>query len=334
MSPVTFEVAFEGPLDLRASLEIFRRSGDDMIDRFDGEWAVRTTRSIGRAVPYACRVAGDVEHPRLIVTAPNEHDREVVEQTVAACFLSLTPEFGELCERDPVIGRLARLHRGFRPVMQTDLLGALVRCVSAQQVNLKWASTVRRRLAESFGRGHRIGEHVVYSLDAERIAALEIDDIRALQFTNRKSEYIINVARAVANNELSIAHLSTLADDEAIARITAIRGLGLWTAEWILARTLGRPRLSVFDLGVRKAIGKIYFRGQMPSPEEVREATAHWGGASAMAQGLILHAQHERTLEAEASATSIKPLAAKSPRRARLSDRERRAAESQIIPRS
>ncbi len=334
MSPVTFEVTFEGPLDLRASLEIFRRSGDDMIDRFDGEWAVRTTGSIGRAVPYACRVAGVVEHPRLIVTAPSEHDREVVEQTVAAGFLSLTPEFGELCERDSAIGRLARLHRGFRPVMQTDLLGALVRCVSAQQVNLKWASTVRRRLAESFGRPHRIGEHVVYSLDAERIAALNVDDIRALQFTNRKSEYIINVARAVANDELSIAYLATLADDEAIARITAIRGLGLWTAEWILARTLGRPRLSVFDLGVRKAIGKIYFRGQMPSPEEVREATAHWGGASAMAQGLVLHAQHERTLEAEAGATPIKPLAAKSPTRARLSQRERRAAESQIIPRS
>src|SRR5689334_16647412 len=120
MSLVTFEVAFEGPLDLRASIEIFLRSGDVSIDRLHGESAARVTRSRGRAVPYAFRVAGDVEHPRLIVTAPSEHDREVVEQTVAAGFLLLTPEFGELCERDPVIGRLARLHRGFRPVMQTD----------------------------------------------------------------------------------------------------------------------------------------------------------------------------------------------------------------------
>jgi len=47
---------------------------------------------------------------------------------------------------------------------------------------------------------------------------------------------------------------------------------------------------------VRKAVGKGYFEGRMPSSQEVLEATAHWGGAAAVAQGLILHAQHERTL--------------------------------------
>jgi DNA-3-methyladenine glycosylase II len=104
------------------------------------------------------------------------------------------------------------------------------------------------------------------------------------------------VARAMVDGELSIEMLAALPDEEVIARITAVRGLGLWSAEWILARTLGRPRVSAFDLGVRKAVGTGYFEGRMPSSQEVREATAHWGAAAAMAQGLILHAQHERTL--------------------------------------
>ena len=325
MASTTFEVELEGPLDLLSSLEIFRRSGDDLIDRFDGACAVRTTRINGRAVPYAARISGDVDHPRLRVTIPSGRDRKMVEQALRAAFLPLTREFEELCSRDPAIARLARLHRGFRPVMQSDLFGALIRCVSAQQVNLKWASTVRRRLAESFGRPHRVGGHIVYSLDAERIAALKAADIRALQFTNRKSEYVVNVARAIASGELSIELFTTLSDDDVIARVTAVRGLGLWSAEWILARTLGRPRVSAFDLGVRKAVGKLYFGGRMPSPDEVRDATVHWGGGSAMAQGLILHAQHEHTLEAAPAKRIVAPTA----KRTRPFQRRRRVPENQ-----
>jgi DNA-3-methyladenine glycosylase II len=297
-----FEVSLEGPIDFTASLAIFRRSGDDMIDRYDGTWLVRTTRVDRRAVAYACRLAGDLERPRLSVTIGNVRDRDVVEQAVRMIFLPIPREFVELCRVDPLVGRLAQLHRGFRPVMQSDLLEALVRCISAQQVNLKWASTVRRRLAETFGRRHRVAGQTVYSLDAERLVAVAVAEIRALQFTNRKSEYLINVARAIADGELSIEMLTALPDDEVIARITAVRGLGRWTAEWILARTLGRPRVSAFDLGVRKAVGKGYFEGRMPSSQEVREATAHWGGGAAVAQGLILHAQHERTLGTPATA--------------------------------
>jgi DNA-3-methyladenine glycosylase II len=330
MASTTFEVELDGPIDLVESLQIFQRSGDDMIDRFDGEWAVRTTRVDGRTIPYACRVAGDTKHPLLFVTIADDRDRGVIERVVRHMFLPLGPEFTNLCIEEPMIGRLARLHLGFRPVMQSDLLGALVRCISAQQVNLKWASTVRGRLAENFGVRHRVGVHFVYSLEAERLAALNVAAVRALQLTNRKSEYIINVARAIAEGELSFEILNELDDDEVIARITAVRGLGVWSAEWILARTLGRPRISAFDLGVRKAVGKLYFGGKMPTPEEVRDATAHWGKATAMAQGLVLHAQHERTLEAtvdaKATADAIVLTAiegARSPRQQKRAPRQR-----------
>jgi len=291
-----FPVALAGPIDVPASLDIFRRSGDDMLDRWDGTWLVRTLRVDGRPIAYAFRLEGTLDTPVLRVTAERVAYRDTVENAVRSAFLPLTAEFQDLCRTDQVIARLNQRHRGFRPIMQSDLLGALVRCISAQQVNLKWASTVRSRLAESFGRIHRVAGHAVYSLDPERLARLTIADIRALQFTNRKAEYIINAARAIATGELSIETLSTLSDDEVIARVTAIRGLGLWTAEWLLARTLGRPRVSAGDLGVRKAVAAAYLNGRMPSPDQVREATANWGAAAALAQGLLLHAQHEKTL--------------------------------------
>jgi DNA-3-methyladenine glycosylase II len=298
-----FELELLGPLDVAASLEIFRRSGDDMLDRWDGHWLVRTTTDAAGVHPYACQIVSDVDAPVLRVLVRDAAERIVVEAAIRAAFLPLVLEFEHLCDADPLIAHLAIQHRGFRPVLQADLLTALVRCISAQQVNLKWAATVRSRLAEMFGRAHRVGVNKVYSLEPERLAALQIGDIRALQFTLRKAEYVINAARAVANGDLNIGILAGLPDDEIIAKVTAIRGLGPWTAEWILARTLGRPRVSAGDLGVRKAVGIAYLGGRMATPEEVRRATAHWGRAAALAQGLLLHAQHEKTLHAYAATT-------------------------------
>jgi DNA-3-methyladenine glycosylase II len=299
-----FGLELPGPLDFAASLEIFRRSGDDMLDRWDGKWLVRIAADATRVHPYACQVAGHIEAPVLRVLVGKAAARDVVEAAIRATFLPLGLEFEHLCAADPLIAHLAIQHRGLRPVLQADLMTALVRCISAQQVNLRWAATVRRRLAEIFGQPHSLGEHRIYSLSPERLAALQIADIRALQFTTRKAEYIINAARAVAEGKLDIVNLAGLPDEEVIEKITAIRGLGLWTAEWVLARTLGRPRVSAGDLGVRKAVGIAYLGGTIATRVEVLHATSHWGRAAALAQGLLLHAQHEKTLQIYAANTS------------------------------
>jgi DNA-3-methyladenine glycosylase II len=177
-----------------------------------------------------------------------------------------------------------------RPVRQLDPLAAIIRSISAQQVNLKWAATVRRRLVEAYGRPHTLGAYQVFSLEAERLAGASVEALRALQFTTRKAEYIIGLARAVAEGRLDLAALQVLSDAEVIAQLTALRGLGRWTAEWFLARTLGRPCVAAGDLGVRKAVGAVYLQGRMPSEAEVRELTAHWGEAAGVAQQLLLHA--------------------------------------------
>jgi DNA-3-methyladenine glycosylase II len=74
-----------------------------------------------------------------------------------------------------------------------------------------------------------------------------------------------------------------------VERLVAFPGIGRWTAEWLLARTLGRPRVVAGDLGVRKAVGAAYLAGRMPSEAEVRAVTAHWGAAAGVAQQLLLH---------------------------------------------
>lgn len=212
-------------------------------------------------------------------------------------FLHPGPAFAELAKADSLIARLDRRYRGFRPLLFPDLTTALIRLISAQQVNLRWAATTRRRLAEHFGTQHHVGDHVVFSLDPERIAELDPADIRALQFTTRKAEYIVTAARAVADGTLDLAVLARADDETVINRITAVRGLGRWTAEWVLARTLGRPRVVAGDLGVRKAVGKAYLGHDKPGEPDVRAATTHWGEAAATAQALLLHALAEGDLD-------------------------------------
>jgi DNA-3-methyladenine glycosylase II len=208
-------------------------------------------------------------------------------------FVTAPEALRTLTRSDPVLAHFDIRFPGVRPVLQAEFFTALVRSISAQQVNLRWAATTRRRLAEAFGRTYTLGPYQVIHLDVERLAVAETAELRALQFTTRKSEYIIALARAVAAGELALEALHQAPDDEVTARLTALRGLGRWTADWFLARSLGRPRVVAGDLGVRKAVGAAYLQGRMPSESEVRSHTAHWGEAAGVAQQLLLHALSE-----------------------------------------
>jgi DNA-3-methyladenine glycosylase II len=284
----TFTVEFPAPLDIPASLEIFRRTGDDGIDRWDGHVLVRTTRVAGTVVPFIGTVVGTVDAPALEVTVAHAAQAPAVEHTVRTMFVTAPGPLAELIATDPVIADLEARYPGLRPVLQSDLLTALIRAISAQQVNLQWATTTRRRLAETFGCQHTLGSHRVFSLTAARLAAVDVMALRALQLTTRKAEYIVALAAAVATGTLDLSALRDQPDTEVIACLTACRGLGQWTAEWFLARALGRPRVVAGDLGVRKAVGAAYCNGQVPSEMAVRELTAHWGAAAGVAQQLLL----------------------------------------------
>jgi DNA-3-methyladenine glycosylase II len=285
-------VDLAAPLDIPASLQLFRSNGDDLLDRWDGATLTRTLRAGDTVIPYTATNAGSDQAPALLVRTPSIEDREAVEAAIRATFLPPPPSYPALLGADPVIAALDARFPGLRTVRQFDLFAALIRCVSAQQVNLRWATTTRRRLAEAFGERHALDGRVVYSLNPAQVARADVAELRALQFTTRKAEYIIAIAEAIARGTLDLATLSALSDDEVIARLTAIRGVGRWSAEWILARTLGRPVVVAGDLGVRKGIGRYYLglppKAQLPSEEETRRAVAHWGESANLAQTLLL----------------------------------------------
>ena len=183
-------VDLPGPLDLAASLEPFRRSGDDLLDRWDGRRLLRTMRIDGRTIAFRATIEGSVEAPALSVRVepaadparPAPGDPEVAE-AIRRAFVPAPSSWPALIAVDRVLADLDQRHPGLRPVLQPDLFTGLVRSISAQQVNLAWAATTRRRLAEAHGERHEIDGDVVYRLSPERIAAIPPEALRALQFT-------------------------------------------------------------------------------------------------------------------------------------------------------
>jgi len=296
----SIEVALRAPLDVAASVEGFRRWGDDLLDRWDGTTLLRSVRVAGEAIPVACVSVGSTNAPRLRVTTNDPCHLDAVAQAAAGFFATVAPEsLRRLTERDPVVRAADAMQPGVRPVLQRDVLTALVRSISAQQINLRFAATVRARLARRYGRRHEVDGHEVWSLEAGPLAAAGAADLRALQFTTRKAEYIIGVAGAVQDGALDFARLAAATDESVITTLTALSGIGRWSAEWLLARSLGRPVVVAGDLGVRKAVGHAYndgamptVRGRLPRPpceQEVRRLTAHWGEAAGVAQQLLLN---------------------------------------------
>lgn len=172
--------------------------------------------------------------------------------------------FYDFAAGDAVLSGVTAALAGFRPPILGDPFESLVSSITAQQVSLMAALAIRTRLVERFGVKH---EHAWEFPARERIAAAEPGGLVSLGFSNRKAEYTVGLARS----DLDLDGLAALPDDEVKERLTALPGIGDWTAEWFLARHLGRPDAwPAGDLGLRKAVGRFYLDGRDPSVVETR----------------------------------------------------------------
>jgi DNA-3-methyladenine glycosylase II len=284
------DVSFAPPLDLVASLAPMGRAGDDLIDRFDRSVALRTLRLApnDQVVAYSAEVT---DHPGLTIRFAADHadQADAIERAVRATLLTDRAALADLAAADEPVARLWRHYPGIVPILYRDPFTAMIRSISAQQVNLRWAATVRARLAQRYGTRLSVGDREVWTLQPEPLAVARLEDLRELQLTTAKARSVIAVAQAAQAGELRFDDLAALGDEELITQLSGLRGIGRWSAEWFLARTLGRPRVVAGDLGVRKAIGRLDALAVMPTELEVRRATAHWGAAATHAQALALH---------------------------------------------
>ncbi len=170
---------------------------------------------------------------------------------------------------DPVLGAPIAAFRGLRAAGVPSLWEALVTAVLAQQVNLKFAYDIRRELSLAYGRRGRFsGETFVAFPAPEPLAAETLPRLRRFRLSRSKAVAIRGLARAFADGTLAEESLAPMSDEDAIARLTAFRGVGRWTAEIGLLRGLARTDIfPAGDLGVVKYLAQ----GLLGHPAKARE---------------------------------------------------------------
>jgi DNA-3-methyladenine glycosylase II len=150
-----------------------------------------------------------------------------------------------------------------------DHYGALVRSIVGQQLSTKAARSIYNRLTERFGGRTPTPAEVL---------ADDPDELRASAGLSRaKVSFLRSLAEHVLDGSLELDRLDRLPDEEVIAELVAVRGLGTWSAHMFLMFHLGRPDvLPVGDLGIRRAVMRRYDLEELPAPEQLSEIAEPW----------------------------------------------------------
>jgi DNA-3-methyladenine glycosylase II len=209
-------------------------------------------------------------------------DLEAASALVARLFATAEDvgPFLRAVRRFPRLAALARRCRGLRPVLIGEPFEALIWAVIGQQVNIAFAARLKQALLHRFG-GSLVEGGRPYPLfpAPERLARLRRADLSRLQFSRQKADYILGLSRAVTRGALDFGVLTGLPTAEAVARLTAFKGVGRWTAEYVLLRGLGdRDALPAADGGLRRVVGEEAGLGRLATEEEVRAIAAPLAG--------------------------------------------------------
>src|SRR5688572_17607841 len=171
-----------------------------------------------------------------------------------------------LARRDPVMGTIMRAHPRIYLARRGEAFLTLARAIVGQQISVKAAQSVWERLVACVG-----------EVTPRSVLLKERPVLRACGLSDRKTEYIADLAQHFADGTIHVARWPQMSDEEVIAELVQVRGIGRWTAEMFLIFNLLRPDvLPLDDLGLQKAIRLRYFRGRKVSPARIRRLGEQW----------------------------------------------------------
>lgn len=165
-------------------------------------------------------------------------------------------------------------HRGTPLVLDFDPYNCLLKCIIHQQLNLSFAHTLTKRFVKTFG--FEV-DGVYFYPQPETVASLKVEQLRELQFSGRKAEYVIGIAQAIVERKLELNSLYDKSDEDIMKELITLRGVGPWTVQNLLMFGLGRPNLfPVADIGLQNAMKKLYNLERKPTLEEIDFYKRDW----------------------------------------------------------
>ena len=295
-------------IDFEATLDRYRRYGTDLANKFEAGVFSKVVRTAGGPCLLSLYRVEDRIELRLTPgdgaarrdspaneAASGEASDTALDEAIAAAGKTLGLSFPlegfyAFASGDPVLSSAVKRHHGLRPNLQVDPFEMIVSSITAQQINLGFAYTVRSRLVAEYGEPHVFDGETHYAFPTpDRMAEAKPGDLLPLQFSRQKERYILNLARSVREGEIDLAGLAEKDDASVERELTALVGIGRWTADWFRARFLGRGNvIAAGDLAVKRTIERHYFDGSRLSEEQIRDFADRWGDYTNLAVQYLL----------------------------------------------
>jgi DNA-3-methyladenine glycosylase II len=187
-------------------------------------------------------------------------------------------EFYQFAAHDRQLGPLAQHFQGMKPPRFATVFEGVINAMACQQLTQTLGVHLLNRLAVACGAASGEGDETVHAFPCpEDMARLSSEALRQFGFSHQKSRAMIELAQSVAEGHLDLEELAALPDDEAVARLSELRGVGRWTAEYVLLRGLGRTH--VFpgdDVGARNNLQRWLRLAKPLDYEGVRRVLSGW----------------------------------------------------------
>lgn len=232
---VPFALRLPDDFRMADTLRYLQRDGDDPLQSWQGMRLLRTFR-LGDGAGLATL---DFSDDQVRVTYQCEASQVLALHDQVLRLLGLpqdTLAFERLAAKQKLGSLLMEDGQGLRLPQTPTPFEALVWAIIGQQINLAFAYTLRQRLIRHFD--HKLGELWVHP-SAQDVAALDERDLQALQFSKAKSAYLITAAKAVVDGSLALDQAQVQSAPILLKRLLAVRGIGNWTAQYVLMRGFG-----------------------------------------------------------------------------------------------
>jgi DNA-3-methyladenine glycosylase II len=284
MSRSTFHLEPVPAFRLDLTVWTLRRRPDNAVDRWDGQTYRRVLPLPAGPVEIVVTQVGPPEVPKLRVSVEGQPPHSSVKTAVTSALGRLLglhidlAAFYRIAARQGRVGQLARRFRGMKPPRFATVFESIVNPIACQQVTLTLGIRLLNSLAASYGAALPKGDATVHAFPRpDDLAGLRPDELRRLGFSQQKGHAMIELARSITEGRFDLDELAELPDEEAVERLRGLRGVGRWTAEYVLLRGLGRT--NVFpgdDVGARNNLQRwLHLAGPLDY-EGVQRILARW----------------------------------------------------------
>lgn len=271
------------PFRLDYTVFALRRRDKNIIDCWDGQYYTRVFVIENKPVKVRVEQNNSINNPEILISinAPiTKATQEKIKHTIDR-MLGLEKnlhDFYSIAKKNTCFSPLVTQFSGIKPPRFSSIFEALINAISCQQISLDAGLQIQNRLAQHVGMSIHNQNEVFYAFPTPQdVSYCSTIELKKIGYSARKSETIIHLASAIKEDPAAFDHLENKSNDEIINFLCQFKGVGRWTAEYVLLSGLGR--MEIFpgdDVGAQNNIQKLLHLANKPDYKKTSEITAAW----------------------------------------------------------